>query len=385
MTSTAIQSRGRWLRPALIVLLVVVLLGMLEGSHIYLGSYFYRGPDASPWIILTNVITWLGLAVLIPPAIWLSSRYPLLSLPDRSGNASTDDRGPRWKAWVIHAMAAMVFAGTHLIANAFIYAVILGREELRYQVVAQLSSFFTLDVLTYGAIAGMHHAFRYHRRAVEKAQENTELRGLLAETQLDALKRQLRPHFLFNTLNALSNLALRGDREAVVESLGRLADLLRTSLDEGLKDRIPLGQELSLLDGYLALQDVRFGDRLDVHLDIQPDTLDVLVPSLFLQPLVENAIEHGTSRVAGQGMIRIQSRRTNGDLEVEVLDNGPGFPATNGRAGREGIGLSNTRRRLDALYGPSAVLEVNGGQGGRVRICMPAQSAEAPAGKGAPA
>jgi two-component system, LytTR family, sensor kinase len=168
---------------------------------------------------------------------------------------------------------------------------------------------------------------------------------------------QLDPHFLFNTLNAVSVLAMKGEAQSVVRMLALVSDVLRITLDN-TQPLVPLRQELEFLDRYLQIEQIRFEDRLRIELEIEPDTLTAEVPSLLLQPLVENAVGHGISRRPGPGAIRIEARIVGGEvLELRVLDTGPGFsggPASRtavARSGGTGVGLTNARARLEQLYG----------------------------------
>ena len=169
---------------------------------------------------------------------------------------------------------------------------------------------FYLDVVTYWAIVGMYLALHY-----------SNLRTSLAEARLAALRAQLNPHFLFNTLNAVSTLALKGDQRAVTETLGRLSGLLRAALD-GHTEEIPLSREIDFLDDYIEIQRIRFADRLSVEKRIAPDTLDGLVPTMILQPIVENAIEHGVNAQRGAGRVDVSAARTNGALVCEGTPEG---------------------------------------------------------------
>jgi sensor histidine kinase YesM len=180
----------------------------------------------------------------------------------------------------------------------------------------------------------------------------------------------MRPHFLFNTLNTLAVLARKGDGPAVDRAIGDLGELLRASLDSLARPEIPLGEELAFLDRYVELQRLRFPDRLEVELQIEPEARDVWVPSLLVQPLVENALEHGLTTARG-GKVRVSARHAGDSLEIEVADNGQGFgdvPPPNG-----GIGLANTRERLSLLYGDrgSLVCADREGGGGSVTIRIP--------------
>src|SRR4029077_3383259 len=171
---------------------------------------------------------------------------------------------------------------------------------------------FYLDLLTYWAIVGMYLALHY-----------SNLRTSLAEARLAALRAQLNPHFLFNTLNAISTLALKGDHAAVTETLGRLSGLLRAALDEHTEE-ISLAREVDFLDDYVAIQRIRFADRLWMEQSIAPETLTGLVPTMILQPIVENAIEHGVNAQRGVGHVKLSAVRNNGMLVIEVRDSGPG-------------------------------------------------------------
>jgi sensor histidine kinase YesM len=197
----------------------------------------------------------------------------------------------------------------------------------------------------------------------------SNLRTSLAEARLAALRAQLNPHFLFNTLNAISTLALKGDQAAVTETLGRLSGLLRAALDEHTEE-IPLSREMDFLDDYIALQRIRFAERLTVEKRIAADTLDGLVPTMILQPIVENAIKHGVNAQRGGGRVDVSTVRNNGSLVIEVRDSGPGFRAADTQPG---IGLANTRARLDHLYGSDATFEYGSASegGASVRISIP--------------
>jgi sensor histidine kinase YesM len=196
----------------------------------------------------------------------------------------------------------------------------------------------------------------------------------LAQARLAALRAQLDPHFLFNTLNAVSALALRGEREGVVKALSTLSDLLRATLGGAPTQEVALSDELALLDRYLEIQRLRFSDRLSVVRDIDASVLDAAVPAMLLQPLVENAIKHGIGARPEGMRIEIHARRVDAMVVLQVRDTGPGFgrrdsPETNG----QGIGLANTRERLAQLYGTTQRLECRDaeGQGGVVEVALP--------------
>ena len=206
---------------------------------------------------------------------------------------------------------------------------------------------FLNALIVYAGVLAAGLARAYSLRFRARREQAAELQAQLAEAQLDALRRQLDPHFLFNTLNAISSLVER-DPRGVRRMIARLSELLRYSL-EGADAEIPLRQELELLGRYLDIMQVRFGTRLEVARQIDDAALDVLVPALVLQPLVENAIRHGIEKLEGGGRVGIEAIIEGRWLVLRVRDNGPG--SVSAREGRPGVGLSNTVARLERLYG----------------------------------
>ena len=198
--------------------------------------------------------------------------------------------------------------------------------------------------------------------------------------QLEALKMQLHPHFLFNTLHSISALVHR-DPEAADKMIARLGDFLRLTLENSGAAEVSLQKELEFLTCYLEIERVRFQDRLTTSLEVEPGALDTPVPNLILQPIVENALRHGVAQSKAPGRIEISAKRENGSLRIGVRDNGPGLVGvTASREGfREGVGLSNARARLEQLYGPSHRLELaNAPEGGLlVTLVIPSRGAAA--------
>jgi LytS/YehU family sensor histidine kinase len=229
---------------------------------------------------------------------------------------------------------------------------------------------FFWNVLIYWFVIIARHAAHYygelHRREVQTA----ELEARLTAARLQALQMQLNPHFLFNTLNTISSL-MHKDVEAADRMLARLSDLLRYALESTNAQEVPLRQELDFLGGYLEIQQTRFGERLSVDREIDPATLDARVPNLLLQPMVENAIQHGIAPHARPGRIVLRARRRGERLDLEVEDNGGGLPA--GEPLVEGVGIANTRARLQQLYGTRhEFFLVKAGSGGLlVKILIP--------------
>ncbi len=202
----------------------------------------------------------------------------------------------------------------------------------------------------YWIIVSIVQVMRYYRRAEERERKASELEARLTDAKLHALQMQLQPHFLFNTLNAISTLMHR-DTMAADEMLGNLSELLRATLNT-TEQEIPLREEMHLLERYLEIQRARFGERLTLNLEVQPDALDALVPTLILQPLVENSMRHGIEPQVKAGAITVSAQKAGERLLVEVRDNGVGLKPN--AASREGIGISNTRTRLRELHGDRA-------------------------------
>ena len=198
-----------------------------------------------------------------------------------------------------------------------------------------------LSALIYVTVAATSHAWLIARRLREEEANAVRAEALRARAELTALRAQLNPHFLFNTLNAISVLALKGQHAAVTDTLARLGDLLRVSLDDTRPHQVPLSDEVEFLGGYLEILQLRFGDRMVVNQSIETDTLGALVPCMILQPVVENAIVHGISSRPGEGRIAIGAWRIQDQLVLQVSDNGPGFGASTARG--HGIGLTAGR------------------------------------------
>jgi LytS/YehU family sensor histidine kinase len=208
--------------------------------------------------------------------------------------------------------------------------------------------------LYYWLILGIQAAFIYQRMYREERIAAAELEGRLTEARLEALRLQLHPHFLFNTLNAISAF-VEANPERARRMIARLGELLRRTLSGGAAAEVPLSRELDLLAPYLEIQRIRFGDRLSIELDVPDGTSDALIPALMLQPLVENAVEHGVKRTLDAARVRLSAKRSGDRLRVEIADNGPGPTSS---AEGVGVGLANTRARLAGLYGDAHRFEL---------------------------
>jgi len=207
---------------------------------------------------------------------------------------------------------------------------------------------FITDLLCYGGAIGVIYGLEARSRLRAQEMAAARLETQLARAQLEALRVQLHPHFLFNTLNAISMMARKGETDVVVRMLAGLSDLLRLALSSVGKAEVPLRAELDFLERYLALQQIRFSDRLQVKMDISPEALEARVPSLVLQPLAENAVRHGLAPQNEGGLLEIGAQRSGGELVLSVRDTGVGLPPESERRG--GMGLQNVRARLAVLY-----------------------------------
>ena len=354
-------SRSKRLAIHGVLVACAILIGLIETTQNYLRAELQS--RAFSWRIgLVDALpSWIILAALVPAVVAVARRARL-------------DRPKPAAAVTAHMVAALLFALTHETLMALLMS-------WRWDDTARLSLYFgkmvtgylALDFVVYWGIVGGYYAMDAARELRRREIADSQLKASLSEARLQALRAQLNPHFLFNTLNAISVLAMKGDGARVTRTLSLLSDLLRLTID-GLPQEVPLIQELELTDRYLEIQRVRFPDRLMVDHDIPFDVQDALVPSLVLQPIVENAVLHGVSRQIEGGRITLRAHRRGDELELQVCDTGPGFTPGDGR---EGIGLSNTRARLEQLYGASQRMTCeNGPSGACVSIVLPFRVAQ---------
>jgi two-component sensor histidine kinase len=344
---------------------VFTLIALAFASSNY-AVYAVKNIPVSAWDTFGYSATeWYLWALMCPVIFGVTRRFPLT--------------GATWPRRV--PMYLLTWAGCHLVVVSA-YMVMehhWGTAEMQSMPLAQLTLLYVtkkiaFNLLVFTAIVVVAHAIDLYHRYRERERRALQLETQLTRAQLEALKNQLHPHFLFNTLNTISAL-LHRDVESADRVVSRLGDLLRLSLQGG-EQEVTLGQELTFLQHYLDIQHTRFQDRLTFVQDIAPETLDALVPSLILQPLVENAVRHGIEARSTPGLITIHAHRENGRLTLEVKDNGPGMQQSSS-AGCAGIGLSNTRARLEQLYGPDHRFTIadlgkgGGGSGVLVRMEFP--------------
>jgi two-component system, LytTR family, sensor kinase len=336
-----------WTPPARWVFAVATLLGLSSAAQSY--RLITLNPKAHVEgielgsVIILNLTLWYLPAALIGPIFRIAARFRLDS--------------ERWlRATVIHAAAAFAFSIVHLLAMLGV-RVILWPDMLempwpRWLSYAQDQYLRNLDwsLMTYAALVGLSYALGYYRESQARALKEAHLESSLMEARLKTLEAELHPHFLFNTLHAISTL-VHTDPESADRMISRLSDLLRLTFDRTGAAGVPLKEELEFLQKYLEIEQIRFQDRLTVKFDIDPETLDTDVPRMILQPLVENAIKHGIGPRSGQGLVQISARKQDDKIWIEVRDNGVGLSRNARMRFNNGVGLSNTRARLECLYG----------------------------------
>ncbi|MGH7506175.1 MAG: sensor histidine kinase [Longimicrobiales bacterium] len=298
---------------------------------------------------LLEALVWSGITFV---AFALSRRYRI-------------DRRPRTRAIVVHVLAGAGLALAQVLVTYLVMA-LLGLESGQ-PFIANFFQAYPTNVVQYWLLVGVGHGLEYYRFYRQREAYAANLAARLANAELEMLKSQLHPHFLFNTLHAISALMHR-DVKAADRMIARLSELLRASLEYTGAQQVSLQEELEFLEPYIEIEQVRLGDRLFVEFDIQPQVLDARVPHMILQPLVENAIRHGIAPRAQPGTIRISARGRRDMLDLEVLDDGRGLPP--GRAANGGVGLNNTRARLEQLYGENFSFEPRNAPGGGFRVSL---------------
>ena len=337
------------------------LVGLAFAGQFYLSASLLGRSITWVEAISYSLGDWYVWAVLSVPIAWLARRFP-------------PEAGVAWRTAGIHLGAALVFSLAYIVLWALV-------GEVHSQVINEPVTFaevfrpllvkqFPFNLLIYGVIVSVSHALDYYRKYHERTVQALELEKHLTEARLQSLLRQLKPHFLFNALNGIASL-MHSDVATADRLLVRLSEVLRLTMTQPGTSLAVLRDEVGFLEKYLEIEHIRFRDRLAVRMDIDPATLDARVPSLILQPLVENAIRHGIEPHARPGRILLSSVRQGDRLVLLVADNGGGMPP--GGFAREGIGLANTRARLAELYGARHHFAMNNQPGGGlcVRLEIP--------------
>jgi two-component system, LytTR family, sensor kinase len=365
-------------RVRLLVLAGWLTLGLLESAKSWINWRLNGQSITWPAALIGNLPWWLAWAALTPLVAAAGRRWRLES-------------GRPWTV-AVHVIASLLVAVAHLlvVGTAFYLTTTRGTEvffagsaypmTLTLQIRILFGGYFVLGILTYWAILGGHYALEYHRRNRDGELRAARLEADLHQARLETLRMELNPHFLYNTLNTVASLVEQQRYDGAVRMLARLGEMLRSTLDHAHDQQIPLARELEFLEIYLEIVRTRFHDRLTVELDVEPEAREVPVPTLILQPLVENAVRHGVARRTGPGRVTVRARVRDGTLELTVADRAEGATvvAASPPRGGNGIGLANTRQRLAQLYGDGCSLELEplpDERGTVVRVRLPAAAA----------
>jgi signal transduction histidine kinase len=337
---------------------IATLLGWSTVAFVYFGMNAFGRTLSFPRALIAGLPDWYLWAAATPGIFWIGQRFTL----GRS----------RW-----------LVLGLHLVVGSLVVLAELGMvvalnrmlgvpsfmspwREVYLRVVLQ---YFHLNFMVYWVIVAAAHATRYYQSYRERAMAALALESERNRAALSALQMQLQPHFFFNTLHTIATL-VRDDRgEAAVDTIARLGTLFRQALGSGHRTVVPLREELEFVSGYLEIEQLRFADRLTVSLRVDEETLDAEIPSMALQPLVENAVRHGIARDPDASLLSVVAQRRNGALRVEVRNDGPAF--TGAAAGSvPGVGLENVRARLRLLYGADFMLTMGPGEAGGAVVAL---------------
>jgi two-component system, LytTR family, sensor kinase len=316
-----------------------------EGMHHYWGRLYF-----------TQLVSWLPYMLATPVLLWLGDKFAL-------------SQWRRASTWVAHLAACAVLG---LLSATWIamweewlnpWALTPGPNSFGPLALSKFYNGMLSTIVLYGLVLLVGHILASQRRFAMQQAQTAQLNEQLMKAQLNALRRQIEPHFLFNTLNSISGLVREGRNEAAVNMIARLSEFLRRVVKDSDRQQVPLAEELDFTEKYLDIQKARFGDRLAFSLDMPADLRSARVPSLILQPMVENAIKHGIAKRVQGGSIHIAAARSNGTLTLCVYNEGPGLPAECDQTA-SGVGVQNVRTRLQNLYGDSYQFSIRNCPGG---------------------
>jgi len=320
-----------WLGPAILAAFQSYVQGRIGNREpATMRSLVWEGGD------------WLIYALLTPAVFWFARRFPL-------------ERGTMARRVPLHLLAAVALCAGWAGGGIVLSLALFGSTPYGGGVVGWFFTSLPFGVAVYFAVLGVEHAAYYFVQARERETQAARLAAQLADARLGALRMQLQPHFLLNSLNAITVIVRDRDTATATRMLEQLGDMLRRVMRSDRPQEVTLAEELEFVRQYLAIEEVRFPDRLRPVFDVDPALLSAAVPEFLLQPLVENAIRHGLARRVGATLLRIAARREGDDLAISVTDDGPGPEGTTEEP-PEGVGLGNTRERLATLYGDRAGL-----------------------------
>jgi two-component system, LytTR family, sensor kinase len=332
-----------WLGPAILAAAVeVVQTRLASGRTPPVRSVVFQGGD------------WLLYALLTPGVFWMARRYPLT-------------HGRLLRRLPVHVLGAVMLATLWALCGVMLNRVLYGAAATPYGqgILGWIFTTLPFGLAVYFSVVGVEHATRYFVEARDREAQAAELSAQLAEARLGALKMQLHPHFLLNSLNAITVIVRDRDTATATRMLEQLGEMLQRVMRSDQRHEVRLADELEFVRNYLAIEQVRFPDRLRVLVEVEAGIQDAAVPEFILQPLVENALRHGLARVVEPMTIRLGGQREGGTLVLTVSDDGPGLRAGSEAAGN-GIGLGNIRQRLETMYGERASLALGQTPGGGV-------------------
>ena len=344
-------------------LLLWTLPGLAALSYYYLNQIVAGQPISWRYALVSTLPWWYTWAVMTPFVLGVARRFPL-----RRENAV--------RVLVTAYLPMMVvLLAVHALVSLLLFR-ITGIHDTMNSALLQVhfTSRMHVNAVAFWTILGFYYAYDYYRHYQIKERQSQQLELQLAQANLRALKMQLNPHFLFNTLNSVAALVRKDENSTAIKMIGRLGEFLRLALESEGTPEVPLEQELDFLDRYLEIEKIRFKDRLVVRKNIGVDAENILVPNFILQPIVENAIHHAIAPHSDAGAIEIDATVEGDSLRIQVSDDGPGLKE--GSLSKRGVGLSNTAERLERLYGGKQKLGIfNRESGGlTVEIVVPANT-----------
>jgi sensor histidine kinase YesM len=335
------------------------LVGLFFTSQIFVSTiYMEKRPPLGSVLFMQMSICYLW-ALATPLVLWLARRFRI--------------ERQNWRSRILfHALGGSALVGLMSAIHFLMFMHFMGRASEITAFRDFQYVFFNLDrqLSIYWLLLLVSHVINYYNSYRKGRLQAERLRTELVQSQLEALKMQLHPHFLFNTLHSISAL-LNKDVAGARSMITRLGDFLRMTLENAGTQEVTLQQEMEFLNGYLEIERVRFRDRLTTVVNVDPQMLDVPVPNLILQPIVENAMRHAIATHSSCGRIEITAAPRNGSLRIEVKDNGPGLPVDqDGIHLRKGVGLANTKARLERLYGTDHLLELTNDPAGGLIVTL---------------
>jgi two-component system, LytTR family, sensor kinase len=346
VTDTAEPDSVHWARMLALAVGAVLLLTMLEASQLMMRASLEGWRITLPSVLMRALVSWVVLAVLSVLVWQVALRVPLSPWTART--------------LAIHTAAMVAFTAMHIAGTTVALMTVDARHTLQHAMSYFGVAYVALDVLLYALIVGIAHTWSYARLAAQRTLTAVQLSEALQRAQLDVVRRQLDPHFLFNTLNSISAVALRGDGAATADAIAVLSDLLRQTLRSDAPTLHTVAQELDYVQRYLTIMQLRFPDAIQLTIAAEPEAMRARIPCLVLQPLVENAVAHGFAAGSQRGTITIRASVSASQLTVQVDDDGAGLPADR----QDGIGLSSLRARLQYGFGPAGQLSFSRGAHG---------------------